>query len=270
MTNDVALPSAESSVGFSPRPRLVAYQVEANACPLVPGVQDRDWMDASSNRFAYRCLPLTIANTSGWQLLCPFSFTAYWNGGNLVQDMRFEVHEPVERPDALMCSHFGHGILTFHPGYLFRTDPGWAVWARGAPNHVKDGIQPLDGLVETDWLPFTFTMNWLFTRPGFVHFEKGEPFCFITPMPHLMLDAIEPVIVPMASDPELQARYREWSVSRNDFNKKLHENDPQAVKQGWQKYYIHGKDAAGEKVTSQNVSKRKLAVPKRLPSLPQE
>ena len=38
MTHDVVIPS----VGSTPRPRLVAYQVEANGCPLVPGVQDRD------------------------------------------------------------------------------------------------------------------------------------------------------------------------------------------------------------------------------------
>jgi hypothetical protein len=51
-------------------------------------------------------------------------------------------------------------VLSFHPGYLFRTDPEWAVWCRGAPNSHKDGIVALDGLIETDWLPFFFTMNW--------------------------------------------------------------------------------------------------------------
>ena len=38
-------------------------------------------------------------------------------------------------------------------------------------------MQPLVGLIETDWLPFPFTMNWVFTRPGRVRLEKGEPFC---------------------------------------------------------------------------------------------
>ena len=33
-------------------------------------------------------------------------------------------------------------------------------------------LQPLAGVVETDWLPFPFTMNWLFTQPGRVRFEK--------------------------------------------------------------------------------------------------
>ena len=68
------------------------------------------------------------------------------------------------------------------------------MWAMGPPNHIKDGIQPLAGLVETDWLPFPFTMNWLFTRPGTVRFEKGEPFCFITLAQDKPLEEFEPVI----------------------------------------------------------------------------
>ena len=38
---------------------------------------------------------------------------------------------------------------------------------------------PLEGIIETDWLPMTFTMNWMFTSPGTVTFKAGEPFCFI-------------------------------------------------------------------------------------------
>ena len=109
-------------------------------------------------------------------------FTAEWNGG-----MRTGGHHPHPRPPLSRTSttspksHFSHGVLTFHPGYLFRTPPGWSMWAMGPPNHVKDGIQPLVGLVETDWLPFPFTMNWIFTRPGQGALRsKGEPFCFIT------------------------------------------------------------------------------------------
>ena len=34
----------------------------------------------------------------------------------------------------------------------------------GPFNQPKDAIQPLTAIVETDWAPFTFTMNWKFTR----------------------------------------------------------------------------------------------------------
>ena len=35
-------------------------------------------MDATDDRFAYRCIPLSIANASGWELLCPVTFEAWW------------------------------------------------------------------------------------------------------------------------------------------------------------------------------------------------
>ena len=99
-----------------------------------------------------------------------------------------------ESANGLALSHFGGGILTFKPGYLFRTPPGWPLWAKGTPNPVKDAIQPLCGPIETDWLPFALTMNWRMTRPGRARCKTGEPFCFITPTEHHRLDTVDPVI----------------------------------------------------------------------------
>ncbi|HMZ02762.1 MAG TPA: DUF6065 family protein, partial [Burkholderiaceae bacterium] len=59
-----------------------------------------------------------------------------------------------------ITSHFGSGILTFSLPYLFRTSPGYGMLVRGPTNCAKDGAAPLDGIVETDWAPYSFTMNW--------------------------------------------------------------------------------------------------------------
>ncbi len=147
---------------------------------IVPGRPQRAWMEAFADRHPYRCLPLTMANSTGWEILCPMAFTAEWNGGPHDRDITVTIDSRGQRVfHDFAKSHFSRGVLTFHPGYLFRTPPGWSMWCMGPPNHVKDGIQPLVGLVETDWLPFPFTMNWIFTRPGTVRFQRGEPFCFI-------------------------------------------------------------------------------------------
>jgi hypothetical protein len=53
-------------------------------------------------------------------------------------------------------SHFAHGILTFQLNYLFRTEPGWNMFATGPTNNPKDGIAPLSGVIEIDWLPYPF------------------------------------------------------------------------------------------------------------------
>ena len=49
---------------------LECFSVTSRPPDLVPGRPNRAWMDAFSDRHPYRCLPLTMANTSGWELLC--------------------------------------------------------------------------------------------------------------------------------------------------------------------------------------------------------
>ena len=246
-------------------PELICYRVTPDAPRIVAARSEREWMDNTHQRFAYRCTPMTVANASGWELLCPFAFTATWFGGNAIESMEVRTAAPAANVAALLSSHFGHGILTFHAGWLFRTSPGWALWARGAPNWPKDGICALDGLVETDWLSFTFTMNWRFTRSGAtVTFEKDEPFCFITLAPHAQLDAVTPMLASLADDPALKAEHDAWSASREGFNKGLREGAPEAVTQRWQKTYIRGEGIRGEGGTPPafHVTKRRLHDPR--------
>ena len=160
--------------------KLECYPLVSHPPELVPGRPLRDWMDSFAGRHPYRCLPLSMANTSGWELLCPMGFTATWNGGPRLQDITFIPEKPHPDFHNFALSHFSHGVVTFPTGYMFRTPPGWSILCGGPPNHLKNGIQPLVGLVETDWLPFPFAMNWRFTQPGRVRFEQGEPFCFFT------------------------------------------------------------------------------------------
>jgi hypothetical protein len=240
--------------------RLTCYQIHDYAPRMVAASPDRVWMDKTDRRYAYRCLPLSIANAMGWDLLAPARVTAEWNGGVELADIAVAVDDPAWE-GKLASSHFGHGILTFHTGYLFRTDPGIGIWARGTPNMPKDGIAPLDGIIETDWLTFTFTMNWHFTRPGRVVFEKDEPFCFLSPMAYRALESVRPEIVPLSADPELQAQYEAWRLARLDFNTRLASNEPEAARQGWQKFYVRGDVPSGVTPSEHHMSKVKLAEP---------
>ncbi|AMB47703.1 DUF6065 family protein [Methylobacterium sp. AMS5] len=149
------------------------------------------------------------------------------------------------------------------PVRLFRASPGWALIARGPPNSPRDGIAPLEGLVETDWLPFTFTMNWRFTRLGTVRFAKGECFCFIAPVPHETFDAIRPRIRSFDDDPELKAAYDEWRGRRSAFQARVAAGEPDAVRAGWQRDYIAGRDPAGSDGPTFHRTKRILPEPVR-------
>src|SRR5256885_17090226 len=63
-------------------PRLTAYRVSTwPAMRLVPAARARQWMDATRDRFANRCLPLLMANQAGWFALNHYPFRATWTGG---------------------------------------------------------------------------------------------------------------------------------------------------------------------------------------------
>ena len=221
-------------------PELECFAIHADAPKIVPARSERDWMDLTDQRYAYRCIPLAIANASGWEVLSPLDFQASWNGGQGKDALTLSAPGGDGRLARFAVSHFGHGILTFHLGYVFRTSAGWALWARGTPNTDKRRIVPLEGIIETDWLPFSFTMNWRFTRSGIVRFARGEPVCFLTLVPHAILDQVAPVLHRLEDDPALAAAHRAWADGRGQFNTRLAAGDPATVAEGWQKNYVRG------------------------------
>lgn len=195
-------------------------------------------MDATPEGFAYRCLPLNIANAHGWEVLSPMAFEARWTGGPLPQDVYIM---PLDDQPMMAVSHFGSGVLTFHVGYLVRTEPGYDLWIGAPVNRPKDGISALTGVMETDWAPYSFTMNWLFTRPHHtVRFERGEPMCHLFPVLRGQLETLEPEIVPMEAAPELRAEHDAWHRMRGQFLEELPSDGSEAQRQKWQKHYFRG------------------------------
>lgn len=223
--------------------QLTAYAVSANPPALAPSSRHREWMDDSPGRFAYRCLPLVMANQHGWDVLCPAGFTARWRGGVATDDIELAFDG---EPDPYVSTHFGSGILTFSLGHLFRTAPGVNLWIKGPSNRPKDGAAPLEGIIETDWSPYTFTMNWQLTRPGLrVRFERGEPIASLVPVERGFLARFAPCRRPIDDAPELQAEFDAWSRSRQDFNEALAAADPETSRRGWQRSYMKGEDGSG-------------------------
>jgi hypothetical protein len=221
---------------------LTAYVVSDPAdWRIEPAPLERDWMNDTPSRFAYRCLPLVMANQAGWVVRCPVGFRARWNGSP-------EAHESIdlnfERDAAKwatwISSHFGSGVLTFSMPWLFRTPRPMLLRVSGPPNWWKEDAIPLEGLVETFWSPYTFTMNWKMIRPGAcVAFGEGDPICFIQPVDAALADALQPKFRPIAENAALKREFDEWTKARTSL---IH--DPHRGKE-WQKNYFQGKLMSG-------------------------
>jgi hypothetical protein len=236
--------------------RITLYPLTSEPPLIRPAEMDRHWMDETPDRFAYRCLPLNMANQHGWEFLCPVDVAARWNGGPNPEDIEVRTSGTSQLAPQ---SHFGSGVLTFQLGTLLRTDPGYNLWVTGPINAAKDAIQPLSGLVETDWSPYTFTMNWRFTRAGeMVAFTLGEPVCHVFPVPRMLAESVELVTGSLDDDPALKARYEGWAAGRTAFNEALHQPGSAAQEEKWQRSYFRGQNPDGSPGSTEHQTKLDL------------
>jgi hypothetical protein len=246
----------------SPARPLIGYITRDNAPQITAAPVSRTWMAAITEKgtgWPTRCLPMVIANQSGWVLRNPCAFTATWIG----QEHGVDVMITPDKRDTdllLPVSHFGNGILSWNLPILFRTPPGYNLLVRGPANYPKDGVCPLEGIVETDWASASFSMNWKLTRKLMpVRFEVDEPICMIVPQRRAELEEFSPELRRIESDEDLQRKYESFRGSR-DAAKQIEQVARVAAGERveWQGDYTRGRHIDGEAGRPDHQTRRHL------------
>jgi hypothetical protein len=214
--------------------------------PVIPLTAKRSWMDKSRDKFAYKCIPLNIANQYGYAVLCPADFTIDWWGGDGETDVDFHVTSKEDYFRDHLHSYFGGGTFTIHLDFIIRTPEGFSTYIRGVPNETKRGLKPLDAIVETDWLSYTFTYNFLLTEPGSYQFKKGEPLFVFFPIERNTVENFKLVESHIKADRELLQDATDYHLKRLDAI------SVPLKKPVWQYFYRDGTKASGEKVKIKN------------------
>ena len=230
---------------------IIHHDGETLPVEILPAERWREWMNATSNRFANRCLPLLMANQAGWVMLNPTAFTATWDGGEERGSMKVVYDDPDTPPERRVGrSHFGYGIVSFSFRCFFETPEGYNLLARGPANAPKDGVSALEGLIETDWALVPFTMSWKLTRPGSVRFEAGEPFCQVVPQRRGELERFRPTTRSMDADPNASERAHAWEATRLMYmlgKRQMHLAGDEKYTRKWMDDYFRGQAPTGER-----------------------
>jgi hypothetical protein len=231
--------------------KLIAYKTfDYGAQQLVPASRTRQWMDNTPGAFAYHCLPLVMANSIGWFIINNIPCEMEWDGTEPSSGLKVWATEELTETEKFMLptSHFGSGVVTFHAEFMFVTDRRISLITKGPANYPKHGIQALEGVIETDWLPYPFTVNWKLTAKNTrVRFERGEPIAQIFPWPLDALDDFEPEIRMLQENPELYAKHEDYRTKRGLCNEKFKQDGKRR-----QKYYMRGEDSLGNKYLAQH------------------
>ncbi len=264
--------NAPEQVNPVPKNKLIAYVLPGvsrdMAKTIRPCKPSREWMDNTPGQYAYRCIPLTAANTMGWEILNPVDVELSWSG--MDDGDRIEV-KAVKDPFAPQ-PHFGSGTVTWYLPFLFRTPPEYGLIITGPANQDKQHIVPLDAFVRTDWVPFPFTMNWRITTPKTtVKFAAGDAICRVLPYPLDLLNNMELELHDTQEDPAFMQAVKDWEKQRQvDYQNQQKaeqewaaEGKKPAMKDLWNSQYAKGRGSDAGEVEHQNVWKCAEPVDKR-------
>ncbi len=218
----------------------------------------RDWMEQTPSKFAYRCLPLKIANQTGWWIYNPIGFSAVWDGRAAPGSVHLLFDSDPQTWGRWINDQFGNGIITWNTPFLFRTRPaGSRLLVCGPANYFKAGVSPLTAIIESDWIPMSFTMNWKITAPrATIRFDQGEPLFAAIPLISNLCSDLEQSDVrymKLADDPEVAAAYHAWQAGRNQFHEQKKSGDVKP--DDWQKDYFRGDGAEAPETGSGHMTK---------------
>lgn len=204
--------------------------------PIEQSPVDREWMDQTVSTYAYRCLPMTYANRHGWCVRLKEDVEVVWEG-DVHADSTKIICGRMQGGTRMADNGTGNGVITFHLNAIPRTTKDWNLLIIGAPNLVIPGAAPLSGMVESDWMFTSPTMNWKLTDPGrLVTFRAGDPVIFFIPVHKTELETFEMSHYSFRDDPEIDRHYNEHLAWRAEAERKG------AV---FGKSYLRGKRADG-------------------------
>ena len=224
-----------------------------------PEPASRDLRGSLPSRAVKLCTPITSASSFGWYIYPPIDFAVRWTGSETEWSV-LEENEPVEwrslaggydaklpfakeavaqipesrkddfdvfdsyggAPPFIDADPRGPERVEIITGILARTQPGWLLHVREAPNWPRiDGIQVYEGLVECEWYrSYLPTIVRLTTQNKIVRFHKDLPLICVQAIPASVLAANQgpaPTYAGMADIPdEVWDEFVAWRRDRDN------------------------------------------------------
>ena len=102
---------------------------------IAPMSVKRDWMDATPDKHAYRCFPVTQANMIGWYLYAEEDVSFIWNG---INDTSSDNVSIIGKNNNVYTGR-GQSSVSFTTGLTFRTDKNFSLFTiEKAPFFIKN------------------------------------------------------------------------------------------------------------------------------------
>ena len=225
---------------------VTAYQAHPDVATIKQLSPKREWMDATWEKHAYHCFPLTLANGLGWGISFPEDISFIWDG---ITDPSPD-HIKITQGERYCSTVRGNASISFHTGIIFKTDPDVTLLQIPIPNMFDKRLQPFTNLLSTSFYHSIFPVVLRVLEPNVeITIKAGEPIISILP---ISLNQLQDSVVTFENIEEFE--------DYKDVDKRT-EKMMEASKEGrWSNFYRNAIDHNGDSVGSHEVKSINLKV----------
>ena len=169
-------------------PHIKAYKRPGHRVKIEQTRVQREWMDLTDDRHAYKCFPLSLANSVGYSISFLDDIEFIWDG---ISDST-DTHVKIIKGQELCNTGRGNGTINFHCDITFKTDENVSMLSIVPPNHFIDGAMPFTSVISTSFHNETFPIAWKITRPNTnILIPAGTPVATLIPISMKQLSTFE-------------------------------------------------------------------------------
>lgn len=141
----------------------------------IPAIRHRDWWEDNSatKNHAKHCLPLSMANSLGFYLRSPGTFTVSWDGS---PHKRAHIEHIEKSSHYEVDNHAAFGCFVVQMKFIPVTDdPGDFVYIKGIPNQRAVPYVCMEACIEAWWSVANAGLVFILNQPGEFTIHLGQP-----------------------------------------------------------------------------------------------
>lgn len=160
--------------------KITAYKNNSTRSKIEQTKVKRDWMDETIDGHAYKCFPVSLANTIGWSISFLDDIEFIWDG---ISDTTPDHVKILKDPGNVCTTQRANATVSFYSGFFFESDENTSMLQIVPPNFFVDGATPFTTIISTSVLKEAIPIAWKITRPNTViKIPAGMPVATFIPM----------------------------------------------------------------------------------------
>lgn len=207
----------------------------------------RDWMDSTWQAHAYRCFPVQLGNTIGYELSLPEDLTFTWNGIENESERNVQILNGAK----YAYTGRGHATISIKTGITFKTPENMSIMQMPVPNWFHKDFISFTTVISTSWywqeLPCAIR---ILTPHKEITIKKDEPFATLVPVS----------LSTMSETKLILKEYQHWQRDVEYNREKMKAFEEIRKQNKWTDWYRNAVDHTGESLGKHEVKNLKLEI----------